>query len=154
MCFLLEEENALFTGDNVLGHGYTVVEDLGSYMKSLRLMAAQKCLVGYPGHGAKIRQLPRAISQYMKHKEARESQVYSALVKSNGDRDGGFSTVKRERGLSIGELAYALHGEISEKTFRMALEPLLNQVLWKLAEEGKIGFELIECKRRWYPIVS
>lgn len=38
MCFVLEEEAALFTGDNVLGHGFTVVEDLGLYMPSLDIM--------------------------------------------------------------------------------------------------------------------
>lgn len=38
MCFLFSEEDALFTGDNVLGHGTTVFEDLGVYLKSLHLM--------------------------------------------------------------------------------------------------------------------
>ena len=80
MCFLLEEENALFTGDNVLGHGYSIVEDLGVYMKSLERMKAQGCAVGYPGHGAKIDDLPRKIAQYIQHKELREKQVYSTLM--------------------------------------------------------------------------
>ncbi|KAF7174439.1 hypothetical protein CNMCM5623_007237 [Aspergillus felis] len=50
MCFLLEEENALFTGDNVLGHGFSVAPDLGRYMESLELMAGLGCQAGgiYP----------------------------------------------------------------------------------------------------------
>ena len=40
MCFELEEENALFTGDNVLGHGQSVFEDLGLFTKSLENMAS------------------------------------------------------------------------------------------------------------------
>ncbi|KAG0153322.1 hypothetical protein PDIDSM_5173 [Penicillium digitatum] len=39
MCFILEGSGAMFTGDNVLGHGGSVVvEDLGQYMKSLKSM--------------------------------------------------------------------------------------------------------------------
>ena len=148
MCFLLEEENALFTGDNVLGHGYSVVEDLGTYMKSLRYMENQHCSVGYPAHGAKIEDLPRKMKQYIHHKEFREQQVYSRLVENKGELLKGSQRSKRS--LTTRELVYSLHGEVSDDTFEMGLEPFMTQVLWKLAEDGKIGFEMVGCNRRWF----
>ncbi|RHZ47435.1 Zn(II)2Cys6 domain-containing transcription factor nscR, partial [Aspergillus thermomutatus] len=71
MCFLLEEENALFTGDNVLGHGYSVAPDLGRYMESLERMAGLGCGLGYPAHGAVIDDLPGKLEEYIRHKETR-----------------------------------------------------------------------------------
>lgn len=38
--FVLEEQSALFTGDNVLGHGTSAVEELGTWMESLRVMVS------------------------------------------------------------------------------------------------------------------
>jgi hydrolase len=147
MCFVLEEENALFTGDNILGHGYSIVEDLGAYMKSLRYMEEQRCAVGYPAHGAKIEDLPRKMTQYIQHKEIREKQVYSTLVQN---KESPSKNRRGKKSLTTRELVYFLHGEVSDDTFKMALEPFMTQVLWKLAEDGKIGFEMIECNRRWF----
>lgn len=79
MCFVLEEENALFTGDNVLGHGFSVVMDLAVYMRSLDSMVAQGCASGYPAHGAKIVNLPAKMQEYIHHNEFRIQQVRSAL---------------------------------------------------------------------------
>ena len=50
MAFLLEEENAMFTGDNVLGHGTAVFEDLALYLDSLSRMREQFHGRAYPGH--------------------------------------------------------------------------------------------------------
>lgn len=50
ICFILEEENAMFTGDNVLGHGTSAVELLGTWMASLQLMDSYHCERGYPAH--------------------------------------------------------------------------------------------------------
>ena len=50
MAFILEEENAMFTGDNVLGHGTTVFEDLAVYLNSLSRMREQFHGRAYPGH--------------------------------------------------------------------------------------------------------
>jgi glyoxylase-like metal-dependent hydrolase (beta-lactamase superfamily II) len=47
MCFILEEENAMFTGDNVLGHGTSAVELLGTWMSSIKVMGSHNCAVGY-----------------------------------------------------------------------------------------------------------
>lgn len=54
MCFLLEEENALFTCDNVLGALIRHCTGLTEYMSSLARMEELRCVVGYPGHGARI----------------------------------------------------------------------------------------------------
>ncbi|OOO06229.1 beta-lactamase domain protein [Aspergillus oryzae] len=81
MCFVLEEENAMFTGDNVLGHGYSVAEDLEAYTASLRQMASLKCAVGYPGHGDMISNLPQTIAKYIAQRVSREKQIYSVLAR-------------------------------------------------------------------------
>ena len=50
MSFVLDEENAIFTGDNVLGHGTAVFEDLTWYLDSLLRMRGQFHGRAYPGH--------------------------------------------------------------------------------------------------------
>lgn len=50
MAFVLEEEDAMFTGDNVLGHGTAVFEDLAVYLDSLSRMREQFHGRAYPGH--------------------------------------------------------------------------------------------------------
>ena len=148
MCFVLQEENALFTGDNILGHGYTVVEDLGTYMKSLDYMNDQDCESGYPAHGCKIDDMPRKLKEYIRQKETREKQVYSALIGNKAKlvragQDGHGS-------LTIRELVYELHGEVTDEYFEMALELFTTEVLWKLAEDRKVGFELNDGDRQWF----
>ena len=59
LCYYLEEERALFTGDVVLGAGTTVIPDdtgdLGQYMDSLRRLLALDLETIYPAHGPVIR---------------------------------------------------------------------------------------------------
>ncbi|KAI1779469.1 beta-lactamase-like protein [Hypoxylon cercidicola] len=175
-CFVLEEENALFTGDNILGHGYSVAEDLGAYVASLRLMASLKCTIGYPGHGAVISDLPRKIAVYIAQRDSREQQVYAALVQQassgvllrgsnsnmssikcgsvgSGDGEDG-NEIGAEQGLSITDISLLLYGEISRDTatFESALKPILNPVLLMLAEHGKVSSKLVgrDKTRHWF----
>ncbi|KAK1919828.1 hypothetical protein P3342_002121 [Pyrenophora teres f. teres] len=48
MCFVLKEENSMFTGDNILGTGTSAVEDLGIFMSSLQKMLGKNCQTGHP----------------------------------------------------------------------------------------------------------
>lgn len=135
MCFALDEENALFTGDNVLGHGYSVVEDLGTYVESLHTMQDQQCQFGYPAHGERIVDLPAKVSEYLRHKETRIRQVYTALLKNRSYGLGG-----GKEGMAVSDIVEVLYGNVPDDVSKAALEPFLHQVLWKLAEDRIVGF--------------
>lgn len=82
LCFWLEEERALFTGDVVLGAGTTVIPDdgdLGDYLDSLRRLLALDAAVIYPAHGPAIHDPRAKIEQYVAHRMLREEQVLACL---------------------------------------------------------------------------
>jgi glyoxylase-like metal-dependent hydrolase (beta-lactamase superfamily II) len=83
LCFLLEEERALFTGDVVLGVGTTVIPldggDLGQYLASLRRLLALDVQRIYPGHGPVIENAKAKLQQYLDHRLERERQILAEL---------------------------------------------------------------------------
>ena len=147
MCFLLEEENALFTGDNVLGHGFTVVEDLALYLRSLDRMAEQGCIIGYPAHGVRIENLPAKLNQYIKQRRAREKSIYAALLDSmlNGGRNANSKS-----GLSTREIVSKIHGDIPQQLLQSAIEPSTIEILRMLADTRKVGFAMQSGTQRWF----
>lgn len=96
LCYVLEQEKNLFSGDNVLGIGTTVIPatsgDLGDYMASLERLQAEAPRQIYPAHGPRIEDGVAKIREYLEHRRARERQVLAAL--EEGDRDA-MSMVKR-----------------------------------------------------------
>ena len=84
LCYYLDEERALFTGDVVLGAGTTVIPDdtgdLGQYMDSLRRLLALELEKIYPAHGPVIRNPNEKIREYIAHRELRENQVLDTLA--------------------------------------------------------------------------
>ncbi|KAI0469990.1 putative metallo-beta-lactamase domain protein [Xylariaceae sp. FL0804] len=147
MCFLLEEENALFTGDNVLGHGTAAVEHLSVWMKTLRDMLTQKATLGYPAHGAVIRDLPAKINGELASKQRRERQVLKTLLQIKQEERGtrGSATVQR--------IVDGMYGDkVDEGLRKMALEPFTEEVLRKLAEDGSVGYELRGGSRKYFAL--
>lgn len=150
MSFILEEENAMFTGDNVLGHGSSAVEILGEYMDTLRRMRDQSCEQGYPAHGAVIANLNAKIQEYLGQKERRERQILKSL-KSIKEAERQSGTTGGKGSTTVKDLVVAVHGEgmdgeVSEKV----LEPFTCEVLGKLAGDGKVGFELSGGAKKWF----
>ncbi len=84
LCFLLEEERALFSGDNVLGVGTTVIPsqsgDLAHYMASLERILKERPTRIYPAHGPCIEDGSAKIREYIAHRLEREAQILAALA--------------------------------------------------------------------------
>lgn len=148
MCFVVEEDNAMLTGDNILGHGSTAVEEMGTYMKTLRKMQAYDCKLGYPAHGTVIEDLRIKITGELAQKMRRERQVLRALEQAkNRDRLAGKD---KPQGLTVTELVSAIHGRgLDEEVRKLAVEPFIEEVLRKLAEDGAVAFRLRGGKKKW-----
>ncbi|KOS23449.1 Beta-lactamase-like protein 2 [Escovopsis weberi] len=63
MVFVLAEEDAMFTADNVLGYGTAIFEDLATYIGSLGKMLPLFKGRAYPGHGPVVENGPERITQ-------------------------------------------------------------------------------------------
>jgi glyoxylase-like metal-dependent hydrolase (beta-lactamase superfamily II) len=89
LCFLLEEERVLFTGDTVLDGMYSVVSpgrggDMAEYLRSLERLRKLRLGKIAPGHGDEILEPRARIDDYLAHRKRREQQVLR-LVKKAGE---------------------------------------------------------------------
>lgn len=84
VCFALKEENALFSGDHVMGWSTTVITppdgDMGDYLASLAKIQARGFDTLWPTHGSPVREVAPFLSAYVDHRRAREAQVLAALA--------------------------------------------------------------------------
>ena len=128
LCFLLEQERMLFSGDHIM-EGSTVViappdGDMGAYLRSLdRLTSLRPRLKSIaPGHGHLIEQPAAKIAEYTSHRLDREAQVLSALQRA------GTSTIE--------PLVKDLYADVPEELHVMAGFSVWAH-LRKLVEDGK-----------------
>ena len=151
MCFILEEEQAMFTGDNVLGHGTAAVELLSTWMDTLTQMQSYKCTVGYPAHGCVIADLRGKISTELAQKVRRERRVCQTLeqIKQNEQRVSGGCG---KGSVTVKQLVETMHGNLAEEVRQRALEPFTEEVLRKLAEDGSVGFEIRGGVKKWFSV--
>ena len=83
VCFLLEEEKLLFTGDHVM-QGSTVVinppdGDMKVYLDSLRQLQREDIAWFAPGHGFVIDKTQEALERLLIHRLTRENKVMNAV---------------------------------------------------------------------------
>ncbi|KAK4696000.1 endoribonuclease LACTB2, partial [Lecanoromycetidae sp. Uapishka_2] len=125
MAFVLEEEDAMFTGDNVLGHGTAVFEDLATYLDSLAQMRIRFNGRAYPGHGAVIEYGNAKISEYIEHRKRREEEILQALGQVEGDA-------------TPMELVKVVYKDVPEHLHEPAAKGTV-QMLRKLEGEGRVA---------------
>jgi glyoxylase-like metal-dependent hydrolase (beta-lactamase superfamily II)/8-oxo-dGTP pyrophosphatase MutT (NUDIX family) len=83
LCYLLEEEHTLFTGDHVM-QGSTVVinppdGDMAAYLKALHSLLDETLQWLAPGHGFLVAQPHAVLRALIAHRSRRERKVVSAL---------------------------------------------------------------------------
>ncbi|GAB1319950.1 hypothetical protein MFIFM68171_10160 [Madurella fahalii] len=110
------------------------------------------CGAGYPGHGDLIKDLPRVLDMYIAQRDARERQVCAVLAL---DQRLTASTVN---GLTVEDVEARLYGEVagSADGFDTARKSLLDQVLYMLADHGKVGSRLVGSSqtRHWTELLA
>ncbi len=85
LCFFLEEERVLFTGDTVLDGTTTVISpqrggDMAQYLASLdRLRKLRRISRICPAHGDVIEDPHARLEEYVKHRKMRERQILKVL---------------------------------------------------------------------------
>jgi glyoxylase-like metal-dependent hydrolase (beta-lactamase superfamily II) len=129
LCFMLEEEQALFSGDNVLGVGTTVIPnesgDLGDYLRSLETVLAERPRRIYPAHGPAIEDAVGKIQEYIDHRADRERQIVAVLEREPA------------RVMEIVKVVYAAYPE----TLHPAAAQSTTQHLRKLVRDGRARAE-------------
>ncbi len=88
LCFALEEEKALFSGDHIMGWSTTVVSppdgDMAAYMTSLALLIDRDDRVYYPAHGPPVDAPQRLARGMMGHRKQRENQILRLIDQGTG----------------------------------------------------------------------
>ena len=80
LCYYLEEDGVLFTGDTLLGTGTTTVGNLADYRRSLqRLVQLPNLRLLCPGHGPLVHDPRERLQSYIDHRDMREDQILTAL---------------------------------------------------------------------------
>jgi glyoxylase-like metal-dependent hydrolase (beta-lactamase superfamily II) len=87
LCFLLEDERTVFTGDHILNGTTTVVNpqrggDMVQYLASLdRLRKIKRVARICPGHGDVMDDAAAVLDEYVAHRKQRERQIMRLLAK-------------------------------------------------------------------------
>ncbi|KAM5438672.1 hypothetical protein McanMca71_002359 [Microsporum canis] len=138
IAFLMEEEEAMFTGDNVLGHGTAVFEELKTYMSSLEKMGGHASANGrgYPGHGAVIENCKSKIAEYIRHRQQREDEILRVL--KDGSLDSSHPGDTKPSGWTPIELVKVIYAAVPESLHLPASHGVI-QVLGKLEDEGRVS---------------
>ena len=134
LCYLLEQDKWLFTGDHIM-QGSTVVisppdGDMIAYLKSLEMLLDEELQCLAPGHGHVIDTPHDEVRRLVKHRLARERKVLDAFSRLNP--------------AGLDELVAAVYDDVSPKLHEVARRSLHAHLL-KLAREERVA----ESQGRW-----
>ncbi len=129
LCIFLEEERALFAGDNVLGVGTAAISppphgDMAEYIRSLHKMQALDAALLLPGHGPVVREPNRKIQELIDHRRQREDQIVALIAQGRDSVKTLVNAIypeldKRLRGMATGQIISHLHKLQSESKLRL-----------------------------------
>jgi glyoxylase-like metal-dependent hydrolase (beta-lactamase superfamily II) len=129
LCYLLEKERILFSGDHIMSGSTVVIAppdgDMAAYMQALaRLELIKPPVISIvPGHGDVIDDPKAKVDEYLTHRRAREEAVYQVVAGS--------------RRASVDDIVKAVYVDV-----RAELHPIARFSVWahlrKMAAEGRV----------------
>lgn len=126
LAFVLREENALFSGDHVMGWSTTVVAppdgDMVAYLASLEAVIARGFTTLWPTHGAPVTDPGPFLRAYRDHRLGREAQIMQRL--DAGDR-------------SVAAMVPLLYATVDDRLWPAASLSVLAHLI-KLVAEGRV----------------
>jgi glyoxylase-like metal-dependent hydrolase (beta-lactamase superfamily II) len=126
LCYLLEEERLLFSGDHVMNGSTVVIRppdgDMAAYLEQLERLKHLRLRAIAPGHGELITEPVAKLDEYLAHRRLREDIVVAALA------EHGPATTA--------ELLATVYADVTEDRHEMARHSLWAH-LRKLAGDGR-----------------
>jgi len=126
LCYALKEENALFSGDHIMGWSTTVITppdgDMTDYLESLQRIRERNFTTLWPTHGPPIREVTPFIDAYAEHRQERIDQILTALKAGPG---------------RIKDLTPRLYADVDPRLWPAAARSMLAAII-HLARQGKI----------------
>ncbi|XP_058801751.1 endoribonuclease LACTB2 [Phymastichus coffea] len=129
VCLILEEENALFSGDCILGETTAVFENLYDYILSLKKILGENSTLIYPGHGPVVSDPNKKIQAYIDHRKKREEQILTFLKNKRNQEPS-----------DVMEIVESMYQD-TPKNLWLAAANNVNHHLEKLLKEKKVSFE-------------
>jgi glyoxylase-like metal-dependent hydrolase (beta-lactamase superfamily II) len=129
MCYALDEEQSLFTGDHVMGWSTTVVSppdgDMRAYIDSLRKVMTRDDLSLWPTHGAPVMSPKPFLQAFLEHRLEREAQVTAAVRSGQSDIEG---------------MVKQMYADVREELHKAAGRSVLSHLI-KLVDDGVVTVE-------------
>lgn len=127
LCFALAEEQALFTGDHIMGWSTTVIGppdgDMRAYFESLQVVRGRDDRTFWPTHGSPVNDTRPFLDAFIAHRLDREAQVLAAV---------------RSGQTSIPEMVTVLYAGVREELHKPAGRSVLAHLV-KLVDDGVVA---------------
>jgi glyoxylase-like metal-dependent hydrolase (beta-lactamase superfamily II) len=139
MCYALDEEQSLFTGDHIMGWSTTVVSppdgDMRAYIDSLRKVMDRNDTSLWPTHGAPVTSPKPFLQAFLEHRLEREAQVLAAVRSGQSDIEGMVKT---------------MYADVREELHKAAARSVLSNLI-KLVDDGVVSVEGKGKSARYFP---
>jgi glyoxylase-like metal-dependent hydrolase (beta-lactamase superfamily II) len=139
MCYALDEEQALFTGDHVMGWSTTVVSppdgDMRDYIDSLRKVMARDDASLWPTHGAPVTKPKPFLEAFLEHRLEREAQVLAAVRSGQSD---------------IQAMVKTMYADVREELHKAAGRSVLSHLI-KLVDDGEVTVDGKGKESKYFP---
>jgi glyoxylase-like metal-dependent hydrolase (beta-lactamase superfamily II) len=139
MCYALDEEQSLFTGDHVMGWSTTVVSppdgDMRAYIDSLRKVMARDDLSLWPTHGAPVMSPKPFLQAFLEHRLEREAQVIAAVRSGQSNIEG---------------MVKQMYADVREELHKAAGRSVLSHLI-KLVDDGVVTVEGTGKNAKYFP---